>query len=607
MVRFKSFFKGLIFLGKFREETLADRRLLHKFIRNYETKLAEDLAYEPREPECEGDELSFTNDLVYVEPALVPRNFKRLTVRHRPSANITKIGRHRRTKYGEGRTVSGIDVVRGFFISETPILQIEIYLDSQQIYVGSPQVSALSDERSNRDIKKYAFNAWLDFTHEMRGKRELVIRTEALGGKAIEGRTWVRASIIVTDSMPEELCRNSDAAIPSLPSASGLTLEQRINALPTSVHRASSKSLPIPAERILVLRIDQLGDLSISVPALRRLRQIVPDAHITGLLGPANEGLARTLGLFDDVIVVDIPDDPQQRRRVADPEMQIELARLLHSRQFDVAISLSIHGEVNQLLHLSGAPVTVGFVSGNTDWMTLALAVTTHDPKSGSDLMRHSARTRLLIEAFGLWLESGAAPLRRSDLDRGVLQAYGISDGDDFILLHTGARIQFTRWHGYIELAEQLLVETSLKIVVMSDAHDDKAAALSARHPDRVITTFDKIPFDHFDAFVSYCSVFVGNDSGPKHFAALRGSQVVSIHSARTDWNEWGQEIGGVILSRKVPCAGCGLHYEPAECAKDVACIKYIRVDEVLREVKNCLRIDGVKSLMDPGGSALPA
>lgn len=588
-MRIKSFFKGLFNLGKFREETLADRRVLHEFIRKYEAQSLDDAALESRELDDALDERFFANDLVHVEPALVPRSSKSLTVRHKPSANITKLGRHRRTAYGDGATVSGIDVIRGFFISETPILEVEIYLDSQLIHVGPPQVSALWNERSNRDIKKYAFNAWLDFTDEVRGRRELVVRYKPLDGKAVEGRTWIRSTAIVADPVPQEHCKNSDAEISNLPSAPGLTLEQRINALPTSAHKVFPKSNPIVADRILVLRIDQLGDLSVSVPALRRLREIVPNAHITALLGPGNADLGRTLNLIDDVIVYEIPDDPQQRRRVADPAMQIELGRLLHERNFDVAINLAIHGEVNNLLHLSGAPVTVGFASGNTAWMTLALQVETHDLKSGVDMMRHSARTRMLIEAFGALLDSGAAPLRRTDLDREVLGAHGIANDEDFIVLHTGARIQFTRWHGYLGLAEKLLGETDLKIVLMADQPDEALSAFAESHSNRVVAIVGRIPFDVFDALVSYCKVLVGNDSGPKHLAALRGTQVVSIHSARIGWEEWGQEISGVVLSRKVPCAGCYLHYEPGECAKDVACIKYIRIDEVLREVKNCL------------------
>ena len=93
-----------------------------------------------------------------------------------------------------------------------------------------------------------------------------------------------------------------------------------------------------------------------------------------------------------------------------------------------------------------------------------------------------------------------------------------------------------------------------------------------------------KLPFADFDALLAGAAVFVGNDSGPKHLAALRGVPVVSIHSARINWNEWGQEQTGVIISRRVPCAGCGIT-EARECGRNIACIRDIRAEEVLAAV----------------------
>jgi ADP-heptose:LPS heptosyltransferase len=97
------------------------------------------------------------------------------------------------------------------------------------------------------------------------------------------------------------------------------------------------------------------------------------------------------------------------------------------------------------------------------------------------------------------------------------------------------------------------------------------------------------LPFDDFDALLSFATVMVGNDSGPKHLASLRGTPVVTLFSARIGWSEWGQETSGVIVSRRVPCAGCTLRHDPDECGKDVACIRDIRVDEVLAAVRRYL------------------
>ena len=534
------------------------------------------------------DGLEIVGGRRYIDRSLFPQTRDELLVDHEPALIFTRLGAHRRTRYGDGLTLAGIDSLRGFFVSDVPLLKVEIYLDGDLIFTAPLITAPQRYERSNREIKKYVFNAWIDFTDRPRGRREFVFRGVTVAGENREGRTWRREQLIVDDPVPAELWPDSDNIIPPLADQPGATLEDRINALPTVVHRASSNSFPVVPKTILVMRIDQLGDMAISVPALRRLRQIVPDAHITGLLSPSNEGLGRTLGVFDEVLVVNVRDDEFHRRRVLDREGQEALAAMLSHRKYDVVMDLAVAGVSHRLMPLAGAPVMMGF--GGSGWYTMGLNMATHDPKSYNDVMRHSGRTRILIESFGAWLNSGAEALPRLDLDRASLESYGLSPDDRFVVLHTGARIKFTRWHGFAGLAEQLIAQTDHKIVIMSDeAMPPELSDLAAAHPDRVIATVGKMPFDVFDAFLSFCSIFVGNDSGPKHLAALRGSKVVSIHSSRINWNEWGQEISGVILSRKVPCAGCSLHNDPEECGKDVACVRLITVDEVFREVRALL------------------
>ena len=94
-----------------------------------------------------------------------------------------------------------------------------------------------------------------------------------------------------------------------------------------------------------------------------------------------------------------------------------------------------------------------------------------------------------------------------------------------------------------------------------------------------------RLAFDAFDALLAGCAVLVGNDSGPKHLAALRGRPVVSIHSSRINWSEWKQTGIGYVLSRKMTCAGRRLHYDPEECGHNIACVRDITVEEVFAAV----------------------
>jgi ADP-heptose:LPS heptosyltransferase len=536
-----------------------------------------------------GDEaLDIYSEDGLVDDGLFPKTRNQLYIDHQEAFVFTRNGNRQRTKWGTGQTVRGVDALRGYIVSPTPYLYIEIFLDSELIYKQKLVIAPQRREKSNRDIKKYVYNAWIDFSKFSYGWHELVFRAVNVRGDVREGTDWRRERIIVAEPTPVDTFQDCDGIIPPLDQTSPLSVVEQINARPSIVHRASSASFPGKIKNVAVIRADQLGDMVVSVQALLRLRQLLPDARITGLLSPAGEGLARTLGVFDEIILLDFPDDPHQRQRVMDRKGQKQLAEKLAAYKFDLAIDFPVAGVSYKLLALTGAPITMGY--GGDGFKTLDLNLSTHDPKTNNDVMRHSSRTRALIETFALWLDSGAKVVRRHDLSRQMLVPYGLNTNEDFIVLHSGSRIKFTQWPYYTELAAQIVEKLGLKVVFMAENK-----ALRANLPpemllkEQIIYMSQHLDFAVFDAFLSFCSVFVGNDSGPKHLAGLRGAPVVSLHSSRIGWSEWGQEQTGVVISRQVPCAGCSLHHDPEECGQDVACIKYITVDEVFREVKNLL------------------
>ena len=114
--------------------------------------------------------------------------------------------------------------------------------------------------------------------------------------------------------------------------------------------------------------------------------------------------------------------------------------------------------------------------------------------------------------------------------------------------------------------------------------NDDDASALpdDLLGSERLRVIEGQVSFDELDTLLSFAQIVIGNDSGPKHLAALRGTKVITLFSARINWAEWGQENIGWIISRRVPCAGCAIFHEAEECGKDFSCIRDIRVEEVL-------------------------
>jgi ADP-heptose:LPS heptosyltransferase len=430
-------------------------------------------------------------------------------------------------------------------------------------------------------VKKYVFNIWIDFSVFAHGLHAFELRlTDAAG----ETRSF-HDHIVIAPALKESDYPRSDGVIEVNP-ADPRPIEEQIRTRPSMIRDAQRVCFPEGIRNLLAMRTDQLGDMVASIPALRRLRQLLPDTRIVGLLTAANADLARTLGLFDEIIIAEFPDDPVQRRRVMTIEDQRALKDKLAPYAFDIAIDLAHSSVSRDLLPLSGAKFLYGHSGGDWPWLTGLFQFDTRDRHSLMETAPHSTKVLALVEALGTMFGNHAPIIRRDDLSFEALAAFRLNAEERFAVLHTGARLKFSHWPHYAALAARLLERTDLKIVMMADD-----PSLRSQLPeevigsDRFILIDRRLSFDEFDALISFATVVVGNDSGPKHLASLRGTPVVTLFTARINWTEWGQEEVGKIISRRVPCQGCAIFHDPEECGKDFACIRDISVDEVFEAV----------------------
>lgn len=481
--------------------------------------------------------------------------------------------RRTRSAWGTMKVLRGVEAIRGYYVSAVAPSAVQILLDGEEI-LRAP-FAAPTDARSARQ-QKYVFNIWHDFSQVAPGRYQIEVRVidaRVIGRKHIESVTvvapWADADWPQADGV---VSPPDDAARP---------LDERINSLPSMVRSARRTPLPTPVRTILVQRADQLGDLVCSVPAIRRLRDLFPDARLIGLLSPGNADLGAALGLFDDIVVARFGEQGGERRRVMVAEEQLKLRRTLARHAIDLAIDLCEVPDSRPLLLLSGARFLFGFGAKEWPWLNAGFDFRTHDGSNGLEAAPASRKLLALVEAVGALREGAAHPLLLPDPDWRRLESYGIAPGERFIVLHTGARLAFSRWPGFDALARRILAQTDYSIVLMGEDLTDAPTLTD----DRLHIIRGLMPFEDFDTLLSVCAGFVGNDSGTKHLAALRGAPVVSLHMARLNWSEWGQEISGTIISRRVPCAGCAIHHNPEECGKEFACIRQIKVEEVFDAV----------------------
>lgn len=522
------------------------------------------------------------NDLV---PELMPRRPEEFLHRNGESIHIRRLGRRERSYWGEQPTLRGVEAIRGHCISADPILEVQVLLNGQIIHRGEVRAYPLKNELENFRLRKYIFNAWLDFSTFAPGRYHIELYFPDMNNTRDDhgGRRSHRDYVVIGEPLPEPMFEGGDAWTPPTDPLDPRSVEEQVNARPSTIHAARRSIFKTPLKNVLVLRTDQLGDMVVSIPALRRLRELLPDTNIVALVTGANADLLKTLNVVDEIIVIDFPDEKEiQRKRVMTPENQDALRERLAPYKFDMALDLAPAVESRPLLLLSGAPFLAGMRDKTWPYITAGFDLNTYDPVGRSDIMPASSKTLAFIESLGIMMNGAAKVVRRPDLTRDRLTKFGIGPDDRYAIVHTGARVIFSRWAHYNELTQRILDRSDCKVVMLSEDPTTRAGLPSSLIDNPRFQLLDeRLAFDDFDALLSFCAAFVGNDSGPKHLASLRGSNVVSLHTARINWGEWGQEQTGSIISRQVPCAGCHIYHDAEECGKDYVCVTNISVDEV--------------------------
>lgn len=360
--------------------------------------------------------------------------------------------------------------------------------------------------------------------------------------------------------------------------------------------------------KILAVKLDHIGDCIIAFPALRRLKQLFPAAQITVLTSHASRAVWSLEPSVDRAIEFDFF---HARSALGEIERTEEDWRQLRARLvpqgFDLAVDLRKHTETRPVLEHTGARVLAGFDFRNQfPWLDIALewsgdqVFVRKRQHVGDDLVN-------LVDAIGAACEE----------DRGVIMPplpthRPPKPGEGpLVCVHPAVGNDVKQWPAeYFAAVIDRLVEADAARVVLIGApgEEEVAAAIRGhvRRPGAVTSLVGKLPLAELPALLAGVSLFLGNDSGPKHIAAGLGVPTVGIHSGTADVREWGP-VGPVAIavSRDMVCAPCYLSHA-ADCPRGVACLYDLEPARVYDACKRLLLLNGGDSTGAPLSRELP-
>lgn len=363
--------------------------------------------------------------------------------------------------------------------------------------------------------------------------------------------------------------------------------------MPLALHRALRRRPSALPRRILCFRIERIGDLLMTLPALAELHALAPEAEIDLVVGGWNRELA---GAIPGIAGVETVDAEWLARgneaRGLSPLAVAARAAGWRPRRYDLAINFEPDIRTNVAIAAVGASWTAGFASGGGG--ALLDQALDYDPRT------HTTDNALALVRAVFTAESVTAPSGSLKIDDGhrtearrILAPLG--EGPK-IGLHVSGGRSVKQWPEarFREVAEHLVREREANIVFTGTPADraqiDQVRA--ALPQERVVDLSGGVDLLTAAAVIQQLDLFVTGDTGPMHLAGAVGTPIVAIFGPSDPKRYGPRGARDTIVRVDLPCSPCNrIRRPPDRCIGHTPdCLAAIDAAQVLSAIDDILQ-----------------
>ncbi len=365
--------------------------------------------------------------------------------------------------------------------------------------------------------------------------------------------------------------------------------------------------------RALILRLDRIGDLVLSLPALAELRAALPKAHLTLAVGEWCVPVARRAPV-DEVLVWSAP---WVGRTLEGKESLLSLARKARGvarNPPDLALDLQGDVRATLLMALTRARARAGYANTGGGWL-LTHALPWDETMSWSDQNRSAVRRTLGLPQAGPAVRATLARDSDRALGRRLLEERLTAPGRPLVGIHPSGGRSIKQWDiaRWRAVAERLAGPFGATIVVTGSAADrGLAARLLDGFPGPAVDLTGRLDLDETLSVISVLDLFLSADTGPMHLACALDTPCVAVFGPSDPLRYFPAlpadgEARQVVVREELWCAPCNLiRRPPPECSgpEPPECLRLVTVDAVSTQAERLLRQAGY-SLQGRGGRGL--
>jgi lipopolysaccharide heptosyltransferase II len=316
------------------------------------------------------------------------------------------------------------------------------------------------------------------------------------------------------------------------------------------------------ARRVLCVRLDCLGDVLMTTPAMAALKAS-GNRHLTLLTSSSGAAIAPLLPMIDDTIVYDAPWMKATSLRDGGAFDRAMIDRL-RSEHFDAAVIFTVYSQ-NPLpaalfCHLADIPLRLAHARENP-YQLLTHWVLEPEPQQ---FVRHEVQRQLdLVGSIGAQVDDVRLRIRihpqaaQAALD--CLAEASLDLARPWIVIHPGASAPSRRYppESFAAAARQLSLEHGYQLIFTGSASERPLVdSIIDDAGVPAISLAGRTTLETLTAILSFAPLLISNNTGPVHLAAAVGTPIVDLY-ALTNLQHAPWQVPQELLFHDVPCKNC--------------------------------------------------
>jgi lipopolysaccharide heptosyltransferase III len=343
---------------------------------------------------------------------------------------------------------------------------------------------------------------------------------------------------------------------------------------------------------ILLIQLGDIGDVVLTTPALRAVRESYPEARVSILVRKPFGSLLAADPYLHEVI------EAAGTRGVLFHTLREHwrFARRLRHARYNLVVDLRTSNRGALLAFLTGAQERIGRQAGKSLLRNLAFTRLLPNPPYAPLPVHPGADQALrIVRAIGIDTGDSIPRLHVSPEDAGraaaLLSELGLASGRRWVSINPCSRWKYKEWsHSrWGELIDRLWQDYQLPSVLIGSP--DEAGTIdqiTGERSDHAFNLAGKTTLGELSAVLAASSLHLGVDSAAPHIAAAVGTPTMTIFGP-TNWKSWivTDELHRVVTA-DMPCVPC--NRKGCDDSQKSQCLDDLSVDMVYAEAQPILK-----------------